>query len=351
MDDMPAPRTGAGPAAAAGRRRRRGGRTVFTGRGRLNAGTIVAAVANARAEILLLAMVCVLTFFAGLGATALWEPDEPRFAEATRQMLARHDFVTPWFNDGPRFEKPVLLYWLQLPFFAALGATEAAARSPAALAGLLTVLAIFALGRDLVSTRAGVFAGLILATTFRFVVYARQGLTDVPVVAAVSCGVWAMSRALRDPAGGGRLFAYVGWAYAALGVLLKGPVGLLAPVVWTLWAAASGGREALRRTRPLAGLIVLILIAGPWYLVMLYMHGGAFVETAVGYEILARYFSDDFPGRDRGVLYYWGVWLGDGLPCRCSFRSRAGGPGGTAFYSATANRAPSFSPRSGSSPS
>lgn len=264
--------------------------------------------------ILLLTIVCGATFFAGLGSTALWEPDEPRFAEATRQMFMRNDFVTPWFNERPRFEKPVLLYWLQVPFFAALGATEAAARAPAAIGGLLTVLAIFSLGRELVSIRAGLLAGLFLATTFRFVLYARQGLTDVPVVAAVTCGLWAMSRAISSPVGASPRAARIAWACAGAGVLLKGPVGLLAPIVWSLWAAAIGGRPALMRTRPLGGIVILAAITAPWYVAMLYLHGRAFVDVALGYEVVARYLSTDFPGRDRGILYYWGVWLGDGLP-------------------------------------
>lgn len=254
-----------------------------------------------------------VTFFLGLGATALWEPDEPRFAEATRQMLQQGDFATPWFNGRPRFEKPVLLYWLQLPFFATLGDTERAARAPSAIAGLIAVLAIFGLGRDWVSARAGLLAAVCLATTFRFVLYARQGLTDVPVTAAIAAALWAMSRAVAAPAGSA-IAAHAAWACAGAGVLLKGPVGVLAPAIWTLWAARAGGREALRRTRPLSGIAVAALVAAPWYAGMLVLHGRAFVDVALGYEVVARYLSPDFPGRDRGFFYFWGVWLGDGLP-------------------------------------
>lgn len=262
---------------------------------------------------LLIGAICAVTFFAGLGTTALWEPDEPRFAEATRQMLRQRDFITPWFNERPRFEKPVLLYWLQLPFFAALGDSETAARAPSAAAGLIAVLAVFGLGRELVSARAGLLAAVFLATTFRFVLYARQGLTDVPVTAAIAAALWAMSRALTSPAGS-PLAARVAWACAGAGVLLKGPVGLLAPAIWTVWAVLMGGREALRRTRPLSGLLIAALIAAPWYAGMVLLHGRAFADVALGYEIVARYLSADFPGRNRGFFYFWGVWLGDGLP-------------------------------------
>ena len=266
---------------------------------------------EARLAILVLVSICVLTFFTGLGTTALWEPDEPRFAEATRQMLGRRDFITPWFNDAPRFEKPILLYWLQLPFFGLFGATETAARAPAALSGLLAVLAVFGLVRRRVSTRAGLIAGAVLATTFRFVLYAREGLTDVPVVAAVTCALWAMTRGVSESSPRAVRLA---WAAAGAGILLKGPVGLLAPVIWTVWAVTTGGRAALERTRPWSGVAIMAAIAAPWYVAMLVLHGRAFVSVALGYEVVARYMSPDFPGPNRGFFYYWFAWLGDALP-------------------------------------
>lgn len=272
-----------------------------------------ATASSSRTLRLLIVAVCAITFFAGLGTTALWEPDEPRFAEATRQMLVRGDYLTPWFNERPRFEKPVLLYWLQLPFFAALGPTETAARLPSAIAALLTVLAVFAMARRLVSARAGVLAAIVLATTFRFVLYARQGLTDVPVAAAVTLALLAMARALT----GDRrrsAWTWTAWALAGIGVLLKGPVGLLAPVIWSVWAYLDGGIANVKRTRPLAGIAIAAAIAAPWFVLMIALHGRAFVNVALGYEVVARYLSPDFPGRDRGFFYFWGVWLGDGAP-------------------------------------
>lgn len=267
---------------------------------------------NPRSHVLLLVAICAITFFAGLGTTALWEPDEPRFAEATRQMLERGDYLTPWFNDRPRFEKPVLLYWLQLPFFAALGATETAARLPSAIAALLAVLASYAIARELVSPRAGLLAAITLATTFRFVLYARQGLTDVPVAAAVTLALWAMTRALNGK--GGSAWTSTAWLFAGIGILLKGPVGLLAPIIWSVWGYLDGGIAGLRRTRPLSGLAIAAAVSAPWFAAMVVMHGRAFVDVALGYEVVARYLSPDFPGRDRGFFYYWGVWLGDGAP-------------------------------------
>jgi 4-amino-4-deoxy-L-arabinose transferase-like glycosyltransferase len=261
---------------------------------------------------LLIAAICTVTFFAGVGTTALWEPDEPRFAEATRQMLARGDYITPWFNDQPRFEKPPLLYWLQLPFFVLLGDTETAARMPSVLAGLAAALAIFAMLRESVSVRAGLLGAAVLATSFRFVLYARQGLTDVPVTAAITVALWAMSRAVTREQG--RASAYLAWVCVGAAILLKGPVGLFAPLIWTAWALWSAGRQGFWRTRPIVGPLIAALVALPWYAAMIALHGRRFVDVALGYEIVARYLSADFPGKDRGFFYFWGAWLGDGAP-------------------------------------
>ena len=109
-------------------------------------------------------------------------------------------------------------------------------------------------------------------------------------------------------------FAYLAWVFVAAAILLKGPVALFAPIVWSLWTVRAGGWRALARTRPIAGVAIVAVLALPWFAVMYGLHGRAFLDVALGYEVVARYLAEDFPGRDRGFLYFWGVWFGDGLP-------------------------------------
>lgn len=84
-------------------------------------------------HLAVLAGLCALTLFTSLGSVPLWEPDEPRFAAATRQMLRSGDFLDPVFNGGPRWEKPILLYWLQAAPLASGLDEELAMRLPAAV--------------------------------------------------------------------------------------------------------------------------------------------------------------------------------------------------------------------------
>jgi 4-amino-4-deoxy-L-arabinose transferase-like glycosyltransferase len=236
-------------------------------------------------------------------------------------MFERGDFLTPWFNDRPRFEKPILLYWLQAPFVGLLGPTEAAFRIPSAIAGLLTLLVVYRLTRDLVSPEAGLFAALTLATTFRFILYARQSLTDVPVTFFVTLAVWLFLRAHDAPEGKSRRDALLAWAATGLAALTKGPVAVLAPAIWIAFAAIYHRQTFLPRLHLFAGVLVSAAIALPWHLYMIALHGRTFVDVALGYEVVARYLSEDFPGRDRGILYFVGVWFGDAAPWSLFFVS------------------------------
>ena len=199
------------------------------------------------------------------------------------------------------------MYWLQAPAVAILGPTETAFRLPSALAGLLTLILVYRIGARLVSTNAGVIAGIALATTFRFVLYARQGLTDVPVTALVTLAIWCFLD-------GRRSVALAGWAATGCAALMKGPVAIIGPLVWIIYAFWTDGWTGVKRMRIMEGAIVASAIALPWFAVMVALHGRAFVDVALGYEVVARYMSPDFPGRDRGFSYFWGVWLGDATP-------------------------------------
>jgi 4-amino-4-deoxy-L-arabinose transferase-like glycosyltransferase len=255
-----------------------------------------------------------LTTLAGLGSTSLSEPDEPRFAEATRQMFLRGDFLTPYFNGVPRFEKPILFYWMQAPAFALLGPTETAARLPAALSGLGVLFLTFLIGERLMARRAALTGTLVLATTFRFAVWSRQGLTDMPVLFWMMTALYGFLRALEPE--GARRHALLAWAAIGLGALTKGPVVILPLIVLALYGLASGQWREARRLHIVPGLLLAAAIALPWYGLMARLHGRGFSDFAIGYEMVARYgySSTTFPTTPRGFFWYFQVYPGDAAP-------------------------------------
>jgi 4-amino-4-deoxy-L-arabinose transferase-like glycosyltransferase len=261
--------------------------------------------------------VAMLSIFPGLGSATFWEPDEPRFAEATRQMFERGDFVTPYLNGVPRFEKPILLYWLQAGSSLVLGTTELAARMPSAIAGVGCVLLIYFLTARMASERAGLVAAVALATMFRFVVFARQGLTDVPSLFFIVAAVYGFVRAAS--ADSPKHVVWLAWAAVGLGVITKGPVGLLPLAIWGAYAAVGRQAALITRIRPIAGLTLASAIVAPWYLTMMLRHGRAFTNFAIGHEIVERVLSESSFAPVRGFTFYFQVWPGDAAPWSVMF--------------------------------
>src|SRR3954447_20528229 len=170
-----------------------------------------------------------------LGGPTLWDIDEGLNAEAAREMRASGNYVVPTFNYELRSAKPALLYWLQAGCYRLLGVSEAAARLPSALAALLTVLAVYELGRWMFDRGTAFLAGLILATCVSF-----QGAAHFanPEALLLACTTLTLGLYWRHwQSGGAWLVASA--AASGLAVLAKGPVGLVLPfaviVQFLLW--------------------------------------------------------------------------------------------------------------------
>jgi 4-amino-4-deoxy-L-arabinose transferase-like glycosyltransferase len=263
-----------------------------------------------------------LAILVGVGNGTFWEPDEPRFAEATRQMFARGDFLTPYLNGAPRFEKPILFYWTQAAAFTTFGDNEFSARLPSALAGLGIVVVLYLIGAQIASRRAALIAALVMATMFRFVTFARIGLTDIPVMFFVVAALYGFVRAVHQPSSAWPLVA---WGCIGLGVLTKGPVGLLPVAIWAMYAAFCRNSSLFARTRPLIGTTIALAIILPWYVVMVVEHGRAFTDFALGHEIVERMLSEEsFGAPARGFFYYVKIWPGDAAPWSVLFVASVG---------------------------
>jgi 4-amino-4-deoxy-L-arabinose transferase-like glycosyltransferase len=267
---------------------------------------------SSAARLALLLLVATVSIGAGLGRASLWEPDEPRFAEATRQMFARGDFLTPYFNGVPRFEKPILLYWLQAVSFVVIGPGELAARLPSALAGIGCVLLLYLLASRLASARAALLAALVLATMFRFVTLSRQGLTDVPTLFFMMATLYGFVCATTPPFSRGAVWG--AWLAIGLGILTKAAVGVLPLVIWLSYAAIRRRVDLVTKIRPVAGLALATAVAAPWYVAMVVLHGRPFLEFAIGHEMVARVLSEQSFAPPRGFFYYFRIWPGDAAP-------------------------------------
>src|SRR5208337_1112873 len=131
-----------------------------------------------RTDSLLLAAFCAFLFFYGLGQFGLIGADEPRYAQVAREMLERHDWITPVLGGQPWLEKPPLYYWQAMLAYCIFGVSDGAARLPSALDATLLVLAIYFFLRRF---RSGfeLDGALIAASCAGIVGYARAASTDM----------------------------------------------------------------------------------------------------------------------------------------------------------------------------
>lgn len=251
---------------------------------------------------LALALLLGLPFLLRLGAAPLFDVDEGAFSEATREMLASGDWGFTTLNGAVRFDKPILVYWLQAVSAMLFGVDEAALRLPSALCAWGWCLAIVHFARPRLGRQAAWLAGAIAATSLGVLVIGRAATADsllnlLLVLAAFDAWRWLESgdaRPLR------RAYAWVG-----LGLLAKGPLALLVPGASVLLycVASRRARDAWRAFTDGRGWLLLLVIALPWYAYALHRHGQAFIDGFFLRHNLARY-SSVLEGHSGSGAYY-----------------------------------------------
>ncbi|HET9531592.1 MAG TPA: glycosyltransferase family 39 protein, partial [Blastocatellia bacterium] len=172
--------------------------------------------------LLIILAVCAVTFFVGIGRLALIGPDEPRYAEVSREMFVTGDYISPRLGGCLWFEKPVLVYWMAAASYAIFGIGEYAARFPSALCASMTALAIFFVVRGTGSTVWALSASLALVTTGLFIGFARSITMDMTLASAMALALLSGYRATMSE-GRARLAYWAGCGAAAgLSCLAKG---------------------------------------------------------------------------------------------------------------------------------
>ncbi len=251
-----------------------------------------------------------LLFFHHLGAYGLWEPDESRYAEIAREMLASGNFIVPHLNYVPYVEKPPLLYWLTALAMRWFGINEFAARFGNALAALAGVIMTFGFARRVFDARRAALAGAILATSALYAVMAQVLTTDMLLTALTTAAVFALYLDWRE----GGYWRW--WAYAAmaLAVLTKGPVGAALPIaIGTIFLWREGAlRGAIGRYSVIPGALLIAAIAGPWFIVMIFREPGYFDFYFIG-EHLRRFFQPGYSHQEP-IYYFAPILLGGLLP-------------------------------------
>jgi 4-amino-4-deoxy-L-arabinose transferase-like glycosyltransferase len=261
-----------------------------------------------------LLLLAALTFLAGLGRGAITDSDEAFYAESAREMVASGDWIEPFYNYEPRWQKPVAYYWLTAATYFVTGASEFGARFWAAMAGVGLVLVTAAAGRRWYDETTGLLAGAIAATNFGYFSIGRMALPDLPLTFCITLAIWAAFVSTLESERSTRKFVVLAAVGLGLGFLMKGPVGLLIPFIVILPVLMIERRSiGLNPVDLMLGFVIMITIAAPWYLMMWARHGNEYLNSFFIGDNFERFATDRF-NDPRPWWFYLPVVAGGLLP-------------------------------------
>jgi 4-amino-4-deoxy-L-arabinose transferase-like glycosyltransferase len=282
-----------------------------------------------------------------LGGAPLFDVDEGAFSEATREMFERHDFLSTYLNGAHRFDKPILIYWLQAASVSIFGFNEFGFRFPSVVAAAVWCQAVAVFGAPRIGARNALFGCGIAATSLGVFVIGRAATADSLLNALLALALFDAWRAVEQIVRYGDLGRQVArpalrraYLWIALGVLTKGPVAILIPVATVFLYALAAPRvdprftmkDAIRLFFDPVGWAIFVVVAAPWYVAALMIHGRDFVDGFLLRHNVER-FTSTLQGHSGSALYYvlmvplllwpWLAWLVSALGSLArSLRSR-----------------------------
>jgi 4-amino-4-deoxy-L-arabinose transferase-like glycosyltransferase len=257
-------------------------------------------------NLLLLFATCVGFNVAGTWIIPLIDRDEPRFSEASREMIERHDYVVPYFNDEYRFDKPPFTYWAQVASYRVFGQNDFAARFPSAIAAALTALSIFAWGRRIADERVGFWSAIVFTLSFQVIEHAKAAVADMWLVLFVTLAHWAGyelifggTRAVvsptsdlgRDGARPSMRWWFAFYLALAFAFLAKGPIGWTPLLTVTSTIIFLREPQLFRRFKLVRGILLTLAIVCLWGIPALVQTRGQFWEIGMGRHVFERSFS------------------------------------------------------------
>jgi len=242
---------------------------------------------------------CVLFHIVGTWTLPLIDRDEPRFAEASREMIQRGDYVVPYFNNQLRLDKPPLTYWAQVISYRIFGENDFAARFPSALAAALIAVTIPVRGLRIGRERVGWRAAIIFTLCLQTFIHAKAAVADMWLALFVSTAHWCGLELLRDGLmnpehrrSNAEHRISVWWFFfyisLALGFLAKGPIAWVPLLTVGCTIFYTPNLQLGRRFKFVRGILLMLAIIAVWGIPALIRTHGEFFRIGIGRHVIGR---------------------------------------------------------------
>jgi 4-amino-4-deoxy-L-arabinose transferase-like glycosyltransferase len=246
----------------------------------------------------------VLFHLAGTWGLPLIDRDEPRFAEASREMIQRADYVVPYFNNKLRLDKPPLAYWAQMASYRIFGESDFSARFPSAIAAALVALVIFAWSRRNGATAVGWWAAIIFTLSLQTFVHAKAAVADMWLVLFMTLAHWSgyelLTRsfppaACQTPVRLRPVAPYhptrwwlTFYLSLAFGFLAKGPIAWVPLLTVGATIILARDWQLARHFKFLRGILLMLAVVALWGIPALIRTHGEFLAIGIGRHVISR---------------------------------------------------------------
>ena len=264
----------------------------------------------AKRVYIFLFLIIIAFYLYGLGQLPLVGPDEPRYAQVAREMFLTGDLVTPRLGGHTWFEKPALLYWMIVASFKVFGVSEWSARLGPAICGVLTIVAVWWIGREIDFAFESL---LVTATCLGLIVFSRAASFDVVITATTT---WSLAFFLLHQLKPRRNWFLIGfYTFVGLSLLAKGLVGIVIPfgVVSLYYLLRRAWPERTVLFSLLWGVPLAVAMSAIWYGPVIARHGWMFVDEFFIQHHFARYVSNKYH-HPQPIYFYPAIILMLTLP-------------------------------------
>ncbi len=257
-------------------------------------------------------IVWLVFYMVGNNVLPVTDPVESNYALTAKEMVLSGNWLSPQIYGTYWYDKPIMIYWFIALGFKLFGIADWVVRLPSTLFGALSVATMYQAIRSMSGRWVlGLIAASVLGSSLMFWTVAHGVVTDMVLLYTT---LMIMIYAYKGLVLNRRNAMIVAYAFAALGVLTKGPVAIVLPgIILLVYAAIYRSGTMLKRIFDWRGILVFCAIALPWYVYMYSVHGQDFIDGFLGLHNVTRATQSEHP-EDNVWWYYIAIFLGASLP-------------------------------------
>ena len=270
--------------------------------------------------ILVLLLFGYLFLFLNLGNYRLIDIDETRYVNIARAMFFNGNFITPHLNFEAFLEKPPLFYWMTVFSYKLFGSVdEFASRFPVALLAFATVFGTYFFGKKALGSKIyGLVSAMILLSCIWFGLFSHIAIMDTGFTAFVTASIYcAVITLFNVKDENKKYFWYLSYLFMGLGVLQKGLIGVMLPVMVIVltFIALNKWKDLIKPVNIIPGVLIFLLVSVPWHILAYNANGQAFLDDYFIKQHFARFLNSSLGlGRKQPFLFFIPVLIAGFMP-------------------------------------